>query len=136
MKKITLFVLLLTTFISFSQSQEGNRAGTIFYATIDKTETYYSIYVDLFEPERTKYIEAELYDDNEVKLSSTLVELIKEEKQYYIYNEEKDTKVKVIPQDINILLDKTNNEVDYPKVKVKLLNKDYGVIDFSQKIFY
>jgi len=135
-KKITLFLALFVGAITFSQEQDGNRAGTIFYGAIEKTDDNFSIYVDLFEPQMTKYIEAELYDDNDVKLSSVLVKVFKEEKNYYTYNEEKDVKTKVIPQDINLLLDKPTADIDYPKIRIKLLNENFGVIDFSQKIFY
>lgn len=135
-KKITLFFTFILSLSVFSQEQEGDKPGTIFYSSIEQTDSSYNLYIDLFQPERTKYIEAELFDNNNVKLSSILVELIKEEKAYYIVDEEKETKKKVVVQDINLVLNKANSDVDYPKVKIKLLNKDYTPIDFSQKIFY
>ena len=136
MKKITLVFFALLSCAIFSQEQVGNRAGTVFYSSVDKSDTSYSIYVDLFEPEGTKYIEAELYDDNDVKLSSTIVELIKEDNHFYIANEENGTKDKVTPEDINLKLASISNNYSYPKVKVILLNENYAVVDFSQKIFY
>ena len=138
MKKITLVFFALFSCAIFSQEQVGNRAGTIFYSSVDKSDTSYSIYVDLFEPEGTKYIEAELYDDNDIKLSSTIVELIKEDNHFYIANEENGTKDKVTPEDINLKLARNSNSNNhsYPKVKVILLNENYAVVDFSQKIFY
>lgn len=134
-KKITFFVALFISISTFCQETEGDRAGTIFYSTIDTNESNYSLYIDLFEPELTTYIEAELYDDNQVKLSSILVKLIKENKIYYVHNKETDTKVKVVPQDINLTLEKTT-QVNYPTIKIKLLDKNFDMIDFSKKIFY
>ncbi len=136
MKNISLVFFLLLTYVCFSQEHVGDRAGTVFYSSVDKSDTSYSIYVDLFEPNKTKYIEAEIFDENDVKLSSTLVELIKEDKDFYIANEEKGTKDKVVPEDINLELFTNRDDHDYPKVRVKLLNENYAVIDFSQKIFY
>jgi len=136
MKKITFLLFIFSSILLSAQNKEGDRAGTIFYSTVDKTETDFKLYVDLFEPERVTYIEAELYNDAEEKLSSVLVELKKEDKTYYVFNEEDNTKVKTIPQDINLTLKGTNQEVNYPKVKIKLLNANFLTIDFSQKIFY
>ena len=135
-KNITFLVTLFISISTFCQETEGDRAGTIFYSTIDTNESSYSLYVDLFEPELTTYIEAELYDDNQVKLSSVLVKLIKENKIYYVLNEETNTKVKVVPQDINLTLEKTATKVNYPTIKIKLLDKNFAMIDFSRKIFY
>ena len=93
MKKITFLLLLFVSVNIFSQeNNRGDRAGTIFYPTIDKTEEVYSISVDLFELRNTKYIEVELLDDNEVRQASKLLELIVKNKKYYIIEKEGEEK--------------------------------------------
>ena len=139
MKKITLsltFLLFVTFFnLSAQNSQVGNRDAITFYPTIDKLEKNYNISVDLYELGNVKYIEAELYDANEVKLTSKLFELVSKNKKYYI-SQEGDKEKEVFLYDINFDLENKDNTVSYPKVKIKTLNQNYQIMDFSQKVFY
>ena len=139
MKKITLLLLFLTFSNTFSQDKkEGNRPGTVFYPTIDKNEKNYTISVDLYELGRTKYIEAELYNDNDEKLSSKLLKLVFKDKKYYLSEEGKENKEEKIVTlyDISFKLDNPDNNLSYPKLKIKILDTNYQVLDYSQKIFY
>lgn len=139
MKKITLLItfLLFVTFFNLSAqtSQEGNRDAITFYPTIDKLEKNYNISVDLYELGNVKYIEAELYDADEVKLTSKLFELVSKNKKYYLA-QEGDEEKEVFLYDINFNLENKDNTVSYPKVKIKTLNQNYQIMDFSQKVFY
>jgi len=135
-QKITLLVLMLLLVNAFSQDKkEGNRAGTIFYSTVYKTSTLYKITVDLFELGNAKFIEAELYNDNEEKLVSRLFELIYKEKKYFIIEEDQPEK-EILIYDINFDLENPDDNLSYPKVKIKIFNNEYNLLDFSQKIFY
>lgn len=141
MKQITLILLFLTFFNVFSQVKEGDRAGTLFYPTIDRNEKTYDISVDLYELGNTRYIEAELYNDNEEKLTSKLFKLIFRDKKYYISKqaegqEEEGAEREVFIYDIGFHVNNPDGELGYMKLKIKILNEDYQTTDFSQKIFY
>ncbi|TYP97962.1 hypothetical protein C7447_103128 [Tenacibaculum adriaticum] len=130
MKKITLLLLVFTALNCFSQ----NREGTIFYSSVDRTEETYNINIDIFELHGTEYIEVELFDEKEVKLSSNMATLRFKDKKFFLtYNNEES---EVVIQNINLKLKNTNNDLEYPMVKVKLLDENYDVVDFSQRVFY
>jgi len=130
---IFLFLIVVNT---FSQNKKnGNREATIFYPTINKVEKKYDISVELYELGSTKYIEAELYDENEVKLDYKLYELVFKNKKYYMF-EEGSAEKEVVIYDINFYLESENSGINYPKVKINILDNNYRVLDYSQKIFY
>lgn len=135
MKKITILLLLLSFITVFSQDEKGDRAGTIFYPTIDKTDKAYKISIDLFDSGQTKYIEAELFDKNEVKLTSKLFKLVSRGKKYYISDEDGVEK-EVSTFDINFQLEIPNSTLNYPVLKIKMLNSNYQPIDIYRKTFY
>lgn len=133
-KNITL--LLFLSFINvFSQEKEGDRAGTIFYPAIERTDEAYIFNVDLYELGKAKYIEAELYDENEVKLTSKLLKLTLRDKKHYISEGEAAGK-EVVIQDINFKLNNPDKSLSYPKVKIKILNANFEIIDYSIETFY
>jgi len=125
------------TFLNvFSQEQnQGNREPVIFYPTIDKTEKNYNISVDLFELGTTKYVEAELYNENDEKITSKFFELRSKGNKYFL-SENDEVGKEVSIYDINFKLENPDNNLAYPKLKIKMLNSGYQVIDYSQKIFY
>lgn len=141
MKNFVVVVLFLISLSAISQENVGDRAGVVFYPTIDRNEKTYDISVDLFELGNTKYIEAELYDDNEVKLTSKLFKLAYKDKKYFL-NREADGETPQGPErevfiyDIAFKLKNPDGSLAYMKLKIKILDEDYRVTDFSQKIFY
>ena len=136
MKQFTILLMLLTFFNVSSQTEnEGNRTANIFYPTIEKTEKEYNISVDLFELGKTKYIEAELYDEDDVKLTSRLFNVILKGNKYYL-SEDEGLEKEVFIYDINFNLENPDNDLAYPKLKISLLNSNYQILDFSQKVFY
>lgn len=139
MKKFFLFFII--SFNIFSQEHKGDRAGTIFYPTVDRNEKTYDISVDLFELGKVRYIEAELYNVNEVKLNSKLFKLVFKDEKYFLNLEAagevpEGLEKEVFIYDINFNLNNPDIELGYMKLKIKLLNSDYKTVDFSQKIFY
>ncbi|MDY0780143.1 hypothetical protein [Tenacibaculum sp. IB213877] len=130
-KTIFLFILI---FLTASNIFSQDRSGTIFYSSVERTEELYNIIIDIYEIHGTKYIEVELFDANEIKLASNIATLIHKDNKYYLkYNEEEK---QVVVQDINLALKNPDNNIEYPMVKVKLLDQNYQVVDFSQKVFY
>ena len=130
MKKLLLILIAFLSVTAFSQ----DRKGTIFYSTVDKTETEYTINIDIFDLHKTTYIEIEIIDQEDIKQNSKLVSLVTKDNKYFLVENEQEKEVYL--EDITITLDNPNNDLEYPTVKVKLLNADYEVIDFSKKIFY
>ncbi len=131
MKKVLLTsLILLMTINLFSQ----DRSGTVFYTDIEQTETVYKINLDLFEPERVKYIEVHLVDDDNNQLAkNSAIIMIRDKKYYLSYNDEE---TEVYPESIDLVLDNQFGDVDYPQVNVKLFDENLMVIDYSQKVFY
>ncbi|MFD0993210.1 hypothetical protein [Tenacibaculum geojense] len=132
MKKITLLLILSLTSITSIFSQD--RDGTIFYSYVERTEESYNVQVDIYEMHGTEYIEVELFNEDEVKLASNLVTLRFKNNKYYLIKNEEETEVNT--QDINLSVENPDNSIKYPMIKVKLLDKNYQVVDFSQKVFY
>lgn len=136
-KKLSAFVLFLF-FSIFIFSQDGNKTieknGELFYSSVEKTEDFYNIIIEIFELGNIKYIEVELYNAEEVKLASNITELkLKNKKVFLIYNE-KESEISIY--DINLKLNNVDNSIDYPRIKIKLLDQNYNVVDYSQKTFY
>jgi len=135
MKKITTLLLFFTLLNLFSQDKTGDREATIFYPTIDRFETAYKINIDLYELGNVNYIEAELFNDSDIKLISKLLKLTYKDKKYYISHNDGPEK-EVTIYNINLELENPDNNINYPQIKIKLLDSNYNVIDFSRKIFY
>lgn len=136
-KKLSAFVLFLF-FSIFIFSQDGNKTieknGELFYSSVEKTEDFYNIIIEIFELGNIKYIEVELYNAEEVKLASNIAELkLKNKKVFLIYNE-KESEISIY--DINLKLNNVDDSIDYPRIKIKLLDQNYNVVDYSQKTFY
>ncbi len=131
MKKITLiayFILLSNSL--FSQ----NREGSLFYSDVEKTDTEYKINVDIFEVGRIEYIKVELVNEDKVELASDIAQLILRKGKYYLSF--KDEEKRVHPENINLTLKNEYNDINYPQINVKLMDKLLRVIDYSQKVFY
>lgn len=136
MKKIITLLLFFVIVNVSSQEKEGDRDGIIFYSTIERTDTFYNINIDLYELGKVRHIEVELYDDNEVKLASKLVKLTFNDKKYYLSENDDEVVSETQIEDINLKLENPDNTLSYPKLKIKMLNNSYDLIDYSQKIFY
>lgn len=136
MKKIIL-VAFLSCFMSvFSQLEpEGNRNGTIFYSTVNRAEDMYSIEVELYEYGSTRFVEVELFDENNEKITSRSFEILKRKDKYYLKGDDAIEK-EVFLYNMKFQLPNPDNSLKYPKIKVKMLSQDYQMIDFSQKVFY
>ena len=141
MKKITLVLLFINFLNVFSQEKPGDRAGTLFYPTIDRNEKTYDISVDLYELRNIKYIEAELYNINEVKLKSKLFKLVLRGKTLFLNEEAEGTrkdgpKIETFIYDIKFQLKNPDSKLGYMMLKIKVLDSDYQIVDFSKKVFY
>ncbi len=136
MKKIITLLLFFVIVNVSSQEKEGDRDGIIFYSTIERTDTFYNINIDLYELGKVRHIEVELYDDNEVKLASKLVKLTFNDKKYYLSGNDDEVVVETQIEDINLKLENPDTTLSYPKLKIKMLDNSYDLIDYYQKIFY
>jgi len=131
MRKITLIICLFFALISgFSQ----NRAGSLFYSEVERTETNYNIHIDIFEIGNIEYIEIELVDEQKVELVSEFAQLIQRNDKYFLSY--KDEEKEVYLEDISISIKNEYNSIKYPQINVKLMDKQLRVLDYSQKIFY
>ena len=136
MKKIITLLFFFSILNISSQEKDGDRKGILFYSTIERTDAFYNINIDLYELGKVRHIEVELYDDNEVRLASKLVKLTLKEKKYYLSENDDENPLETQVEDINLKLKNPDSTVSYPKVKIKMLNNNYELIDYSQKIFY
>ena len=131
MKKITFIICFL--FIStglFSQ----NREGSIFYSFVEKTDAEYKISVDIYEVEKIEFIKIELVDENKNELVVETAELALREGKYYLkFNDEEK---EVVPEDITLSIKNEYNDIKYPQINIKLLDKLLRIVDYSQKVFY
>ncbi len=131
MRRITLIIYFLFTCVYlFSQDKEGS----LFYSFVEKTDTEYKVNVDIFEVGKIKYIEIELVNEDKNQLASEIAELIFKEGKYYLNfkNEEK----QIYHENINMTLKNEYNDIKYPQINVKLLDRLFQIIDYSQKVFY
>ncbi|WP_299711099.1 hypothetical protein [uncultured Tenacibaculum sp.] len=131
MKKITFIIcFILISMTSFSQ----NREGSVFYSFVEKTETEYKINIDLYEVGKVEFIKIELVDENKNELVVETAELALREGKYYLkFNGEEK---KVLPEDINLSIKNEYNDINYPQINIKLLDKLLRIVDYSQKVFY
>lgn len=131
MKKITFIIcLLFTTINTFGQDREGS----IFYSFVEKTDTEYKINIDIYDVDKIEFIKVELVDENKNELVVETAELALREGKYYLkFNGEEK---KVVPEDINLSIKNEYNDIKYPQINIKLLDKLLRVVDYSQKIFY
>lgn len=131
MKKIT---LLISFIFCVTQIYAQNRQGNIFYSTVEKTDSIFNISVDLYDAEKIKYIKIQLVDESKTEFASDLAELIFRDDKYYLNfkNEEK----RVEPENINLTLKNEYNDIKYPQINIKLMDKTLRPLDYSQKVFY
>ncbi len=131
MKKITLIIC----FVLFSTNLLAqNREGSLFYSSVEKTDTEYKINVDIFEVGKIEYIKVELVNEDKTELTSEIAQLISRDGKYFLnFNDEEK---RVYPENINLTLKNEYNDISYPQVNVKLMDKLLRVIDYSQKVFY
>lgn len=129
------FLLFITTNI-FSQTatETVEKNGEIFYSSVEKTDASYNIEIDLFEPIGVQYIEVELYNDKEVKVNSKSGKITFKKKKFFL--EHDGVKYEISINSFKITLKNVDNSIEYPKVKVKMLDQNYSVVDYSQKTFY
>ncbi|WP_299680187.1 hypothetical protein [uncultured Tenacibaculum sp.] len=131
MKKITFIICFL--FISTSLFSQ-NREGSIFYSFVEKTDTEYKISVDIYEVEKIEFIKIELVDENKNELVVETAELALREGKYYLkFNDEEK---EVVPEDITLSIKNEYNDIKYPQINIKLLDKLLRLVDYSQKVFY
>ncbi|WP_442265770.1 hypothetical protein ACSIGC_15940 [Tenacibaculum sp. ZS6-P6] len=131
MKKITFIIYFL--FISIGLFSQ-NREGSIFYSFVEKTDSEYKINVDIYEVEKVEFIKIELVDENKNELVVETAELALREGKYYLkFN---NTEKEVVPEDINLSIKNEYNDIKYPQINIKLLDKLLRIVDYSQKVFY
>lgn len=138
MKKIYLLLITLILLVSIQSlhaQKDGKENGTIFYNEVEVTENKdFKVTIDIFDTKYVQFIELEMLDEKKAKLLSNMAHLrIRENKFYLTYN---NVETKVIPENIVLVLKNTIGEIPYPAIKVKLLDKNFRVIDYSEKVFY
>ncbi|WP_075344159.1 hypothetical protein [Tenacibaculum agarivorans] len=131
MRKITLFIFLV--FVSFQMFSQ-NREGSLFYSFVERTETEYKANVDLYEVGKIQFIKIELVDEDKNELASEVAELVSRDGKYFLSFKDEETPVE--PQNINLTLKNEYNEINYPQINIKLMDKLLRVLDYSQKVFY
>lgn len=111
-----------------------NRQGNIFYSTVEKTDSIFNISVDLYDAEKIKYIKIQLVDESKTEFASDLAELIFRDDKYYLNFKNKEKRVE--PENINLTLKNEYNDIKYPQINIKLMDKTLRPLDYSQKVFY
>ncbi|CAL2056687.1 conserved exported hypothetical protein [Tenacibaculum sp. 190524A05c] len=132
MRKVTLLALFLFAF-SFSTLAQ-NREGTLFYSTVEKTDSIYKINVDIFEVGKIEYIEVQLVDEDKNELASDMAQLIARDGKYFLSFQDKETPV--YPENIDLTLKNEFNDRKYPQINIKLYDGSLRVLDYSQTVFY
>lgn len=132
--KRTLIIIAFVLVSTFNYGQD--RAGTIFYSDVERTETEYNVSIDIYELHNTEHIEVELFNKEEEKLSSTMATLRSRKNKYFLIYNEEEREIAIDSETIDLKLQNPDNTLEYPFVKVKLLDANYQVVDFSKKIFY
>jgi hypothetical protein len=101
MKKITIVLFLFTSIFS---SIAQNRDGSLFYSTVEKTDSIYKANVDIYEVGKIEYIEIQLVDEDKNELASDMAQLINRDGKYFLSF--RDTEKPVYPENINLTLKK------------------------------
>lgn len=130
MRKITFVILLFIVSIGCAQ----DRDGSLFYSTVEKTDSIYKVNVDIFEVGKIEYIEVQLVNESKDELASEMTQLISRDGKYFINVNDKEKQV--YPENIDLTLKNEYNNIKYPQINVKLFDKNLRVLDYSQKIFY
>lgn len=131
MKKITLVLIFL--FISLTGISQ-NREGSLFYSTVEKTDSIYKINVDIFEVGKIEYIEVQLVDEDKNELASDMAELINRNGKYFLSYQDKEKAV--YPENIDLTLKNEYNNINYPQINIKLYDANLRILDYSQTVFY
>ncbi|AUC15957.1 hypothetical protein BTO06_12695 [Tenacibaculum sp. SZ-18] len=111
-----------------------NREGSLFYSTVEKTESTYKINIDIFEVGKIEYIEIQLVDENKNELASDMAQLILRKGKYFLSY--KDKEKPVYPENIDLALKNEYNDINYPQINIKLYDANLRILDYSQTVFY
>ncbi|MFY7669822.1 hypothetical protein ACOSP6_01910 [Tenacibaculum sp. MEBiC06402] len=131
MKKITIVLFLFTTIFS---SIAQNRDGSLFYTTVEKTDSIYKANIDIYEVGKIEYIEIQLVDEDKNELASDMAQLINREGKYLLSFKDKETPV--YPENIDLTLKNEYNNIKYPQINIKLYDSSLRILDYSQTVFY
>jgi hypothetical protein len=131
MKKITIVLFLFTSIFS---SIAQNRDGSLFYSTVEKTDSIYKANVDIYEVGKIEYIEIQLVDEDKNELASDMAQLINRDGKYFLSF--RDTEKPVYPENINLTLKNEYNDINYPQINIKLYDGSLRILDYSQTVFY